>query len=76
MVWFSVNFSVFFFIDIEIKRIRKFFQSSSYDLNRVVVLFGGYNVDFKFFLILIGERYIDNFVINYFLKKMFFFKSK
>lgn len=76
MVWFSVNFSVFFFIDIEIKRIRKFFQSSSYDLNRVVVLFGGYNVDFKFFLILIGEYYIDNFVINYFLKKMFFFKSK
>lgn len=76
MAWLSANPSVLSLTDTEIKRIRKFFQSSPHDPNRVVASLGGHNVDFKSLSTLIGERYIDNFVINYFLKKTFLFKSK
>lgn len=46
-----------------------FFKTSPHDPQHVTASLDGINVDFKYLLTLVGERYIDNFVINFCLKK-------
>lgn len=62
--------------DSEIMRLRNFLQNSPHDPQRVVASCDGQNVDFKSISTLVGERYIDNFAINYCLKKTLILKNK
>jgi len=53
----------------DIEQLRDVFQSSLFDPMRVIVSLDSISIDFKSLSTLVGERYIDNFVINYCLRK-------
>ena len=68
MAWLHFNPDKFSLGETEIKYLCTFFESSPHDPLRVVTSLDGINVDFKSVSILVGERYIDNFIIDYCLK--------
>ena len=69
MAWLHFNPDKFSLGETEIKYLCTFFESSPHDPLRVVTSLDGVNVDFKSVSTLVGERYIDNFIIDYCLKK-------
>ena len=60
----------------EIKYLCSFFESSLHDPKHVVASLDGLFVDFKSLSTLVGQRYIDNFVINYCLRKTLLSKQQ
>lgn len=69
MAWLSLNPDKNTLRDSEIKYLCNIFEQSPHDPLRVIVSLDGHHVDFKSLSTLVGERYIDNFIINYCLKK-------
>lgn len=69
MKWLHFNPDKLSLGETEIKYLCSFFESSPHDPLRVVTSLDGINVDFKSVSTLVGERYIDNFIIDYCLKK-------
>ena len=67
--WLRFNPGTHSLTDAEINFLCSFFKTSPHDPQRVVASLAGINVDFKSLSTLVGEPYIDNFVINFCLKK-------
>ena len=76
MAWLSLNQDKHTPKDSEIKNLCSFFKSSSHDLLHIAASLDGIRVDFKSLLTLVGEPYIDNFVINHCLRKTLQLKQK
>ena len=76
MTWLHVNTDKPTPRDTEIKYLFSFFESSPHDPPCVITSFDRIRVDFKSLSTLVGEHYIDNFIIDYCLKKTLFHKQK
>ena len=76
MAWLHFNPVKYTFRETEIKFLCSFFENSPHDPLRVVASLEDIRVDFKSLSTLVGERYIDNFIINYCLKKSLIDKQK
>ena len=76
MAWLSVNPNKQSLTDPEIQYLFRIFESSPHDPQHVVATLDGHHVDFKSLSTLVGERYIDNFIINYCLRKTFLLEHK
>ena len=76
MAWLSVNPDKQSLTDPEINYLVRIFESSPHDPLHVVATLDGHHVDFKSLSTLVGERYIDNFVINFCLRKTFLLEHK
>ena len=76
MAWLHFNPDKYTLRETEIKFLCSYFESSHHDPLHVVGSLDGICVDFKSFSTLVGERYIDNVIINYCLKKSLINKQK
>ena len=76
MAWLSANPDKQSLSDPEINYLSRIFESSPHDPLYVVASLDGHHVDFKSLSTLVGERYIDNFIINYCLRKTFVLEHK
>lgn len=76
MAWLSFNPDKDILKDSEIKFFCNFFKGSPHDPLHVVVSLDGLHVDFKSLSTLVGERYIDNFIINYCTRKTLLLKHQ
>ena len=76
MAWLNVNPDKQSLSYPEIKYLSRIFESSPHDPLYVVASLDRYHVDFKSLSTLVGERYIDNFIINYCLRKTFLLEHK
>ena len=76
MAWLSFNQDNHTLADSEIKNLHSFFKSSPHDPLHIVASLDGIYVDLKSLSTLVGEHFIDNFVINYCLRKTLHLKQK
>ena len=76
MAWLSVNPDKQSLSNPEIKYLSRIFESSPHDPLYVVASLDGHHVHFKSLSTLVGERHIDNFIINYCLRKTFLLEHK
>ena len=76
MAWLHFNPDKYTLRETEIKFLCSYFESSHHDPLHVVASLDGICVDFKSLSTLVGECYIENFIINYCLKKSLINKQK